>query len=287
MSLLPYLTVSALPVSIATSLAFETLLAPRQAPYDPAREIPKGDLSRYELIYANLFTLYRNAVGALPSEWRHRATTEDIVEILQHDMEVLSSAVAIDSNDQVKLYYYYSDYSVLLRKAPKEVLFRTPKTEAQQLYHSVYEEVVRALRRLSDKLILETHDVVEPVDGRSKALIFTHVPYDLLAWKRFRIFELLESHTGLIKPRRMWYTKYYPVGERDLSVLPFLKMLLMIFGDHVLIKPMPLKLRTLILEIAQKRNWHALTTQEKVVFDLTRDLKEAYVIDVVKKLSHF
>ena len=91
------------------------------------------------------------------------------------------------------------------------------------------------------------------------------MPYDLLSHKRFHQLDLLESNTGKLKKKHAWNSKYYPVGKADMSHLPFMKMLLMVFGDRPLIHPSIFKLRDSILQTSVKRGWTPVTTRDKVI----------------------
>ena len=126
-------------------------------------------------------------------------------------------------------------------------------------------------------------DLIKP-NGRSNALIITHIPYDLLSYVNFNRLDLLESHTGKLKPKHLWNTKYYPVGDRSMDILPFTRKLLMVFGDKVLIHPSEYKLRSLVLDIAENRKWNPATTEAKQIQDFELDIKEPFVLQVLKSL---
>jgi hypothetical protein len=115
-------------------------------------------------------------------------------------------------------------------------------------------------------------------------MIITHYPYDLLSHTKFSALDLLESNTGKLKSRYQWSSKYYPVGDVDMKVLPFTRKLLLVFGDRILIQPFDMKLRRLILEIADKRKWTSLTTDAKIMQDFELDIREPFVLQFMKKL---
>ena len=104
-------------------------------------------------------------------------------------------------------------------------------------------------------------------------MILTHYPADLLPYKDFKKLDLLESHTGKLKTYINWYSKYYPISGKDMSILPFTKKLLFIFGDKYQIAPTPIKLRTSIYEVASNSNWSPLTTEKKINLDLKWQLQ--------------
>ena len=279
-------SISALPVSIGTSLAFETILTGQLPPYDPSRVYNKQDIHKYTQVWINIQTLFRNLMGALPPQLKSMAQAHDLAEVLQQEIDILSSSIKEESQSTVEICYYYPTYEKLIKDIllARQVQFRTPNTVNQKLYHELMLSTYQRLKKISNVDIMEVKKLVEP-PSMTKGLIFTHCPYDLLSYKDFQKLDLLESHTGLVKSRSHWYSKYYPVGEMDMSVLPFIKPLLMIFGDHTLIKPMTYGYRKTILDIAHQRNWTPLTTESKVRYYLDMDLKERYLFDIYTKLS--
>ncbi len=70
----------------------------------------------------------------------------------------------------------------------------------------------------------------------------------------------------------------------DLSHLPFLRKLLLVMGDKVLIQPNDIRLRRQIVDISVKRNWTNMTTLEKINIDLELEIKEPFVLQLLKQL---
>jgi hypothetical protein len=96
--------------------------------------------------------------------------------------------------------------------------------------------------------------------------------------------DLLESHTGKLKPRYEWGSKFYPLGDRDMSHLPFIEKLLLIFGDKVLIQPALTKIRQQVYDVSIKRGWTSMTTKAKVVMDLSTDIPEPMIARMLAQL---
>jgi len=61
--------------------------------------------------------------------------------------------------------------------------------------------------------------------------------------------------------------------------MPFHEKLLKIFGDHVMFRPQPSKIKKLFIDISLKRKWTPYTTEEKVRFDLDLEIKDKYIIN--------
>lgn len=280
-------TTSALPLSIGTSLALESLLQPRGNPYDPQREIPiRINTADYSSLWIHISTLTRNLIGSLPKAYQDSIVPEDLIDTLLWEMETIESIVKEDTIGQMRVVFYYDDYRHLTESKTIHgaVQFRVPKTPAQHLAYQIQHRTAEAVlkRRPATRRI---KGVLRPdsADG-NRALIITHQPYDLLSYSHFNTLHLLESHTGKLKTRKDWYSKYHQVGEEDLSILPFTRKLLFIFGDHSLIKPMAIQFRKLILEIARQRSFTPLTTEDKIKFYLDSDLKERYLFEAYNRL---
>ncbi|MNZ57992.1 hypothetical protein D3C78_759890 [compost metagenome] len=94
---------------------------------------------------------------------------------------------------------------------------------------------------------------------------------DLLQRYKFSSLTLLESHTGAAKPPALWYTKL--TNGKELEHIPFDRMTLQFFGDNGnLFTGYPIKFRRIMLDIAKKNRWTALTTKDYII----QSVKKAY-----------
>jgi len=109
-----------------------------------------------------------------------------------------------------------------------------------------------------------------------KTIITTHAPMDLLNFTSISDNVLLEPFTGKLKLKRDWYTKYHPLGKKDMSVFPFVEELFWILGDKHFVKPYPVKIRERLYELAIKKNWTYTTGKVKVRMDLRLYEPEIY-----------
>lgn len=275
--------ISAFPLSVGTSLSLESLFAPRLKPYDPDRVIPQQvQVADYQEIYINLSTLFRNIVGAITREAFFNASGADIRDTLIAEIDVINSLFLNEGQGLCRPVYYYCTYKSLEDKMVQGTQLRKDKTDGQKFYRFKHDEVMKLLFKSTD----EHYEFDSEIKPRSRtcAMIITHYPWDLLSHSRFTKLDLLESNTGKLKPRWQWSSKYYPVGDSDLSILPFDRKLLLVFGDRVLVQPGDIRLRRLILEIAQKRRWTAMTTQAAMMQAFELDVREPYVLQFLKKL---
>jgi hypothetical protein len=272
--------VSAFPISIATSIALESIFAPRQAPYDPQRPIPIHiDITHYTHIYINVYTLYRNLVSSIDKSTFLITPIDDLARCLEQDIEIIRSLLHIEGMGVCTPVFYACSYHKL-STIDTRIQLRASNTDSQRFYKSQY---VKAMS------ILTAHVDVEMLDSeipghKTTALIMTHVPYDLVSYTQFRRLDLLESNTGRLKTRHEWNTKYYPVPGYDMTRLPWLRLLLLILGDRTLIHPSDAKLRRMILDIAVSRQFTTATTSDRLLQCIDLDIKDPYIKQFLKGL---
>ena len=275
--------ISSFPISIGTSLALETLFPSRLEPHDEKRKIPEHvNPSNYQEAYFNLSTLFRNLTTSIDRVVFIQSSPEELASVLESEIDIINSLFLNEGKGLCIPVYYYITYDSLLKgKISKDVKIRPDKTDSQKIYKA---KLIDTMKLLGDKLHFIHYDNTIKPRVKNSSLILTHIPYDLLSYKRFLHLDLLESNTGLLKTKNLWNTKYYPVGNLSLTNLPFLEKLLFIFGDRVLIQPYDIRLRRLICETAEKRRWTPMTTLEKVLLDLSLDIKEPYVLEFIRKI---
>lgn len=270
---------SSFPLSLPTGLAFESLFSPRIERYDDKREIPnKIQISQYSEIWINLWTLFRNLASSVDKTVFATANSKQLAEILKFEIELIGDLFRNEGQNHCQPYFYIQNYHML--KLQAKVKLREARTEGQKHYEAL---LFRTMTELVKDKDLTLHDKIHPVK-RTRALVITHIPFDLLSYKHFDRLDLLESNTGKLKMRNQWNSKYYPVGEHDLSHLPFNHKLLFIFGDRVLIQPSDYKLRKLMIDISKRRDWIVTTTIDKIILDCELEIREPFVLDYVKKL---
>lgn len=277
-------TISGFPLSIGTSLAFESIFEPLLTPYDPGREIPnKVSILDYQQIWINIYTLFRNLAGSIEKPLFLRTKPEEFAQTLYQEIEVIRSLLTNEGMNVCKPIFYYATYNHVYTKQHKAVELRKDTTKNQLANATAYQNTVSAFDKIYPDELLKIDSKLAP-EQSVNALILSHVPYDLLSYKRFRTLDLIESHTGVLKPRNLWYTKYYVVPQANMAILPFNRKLLKIFGDHVIFAPLDIRLRREIINVAIQRKWTPMTTDDKVMQDLSLSLKERYLYEMI---AHF
>lgn len=275
---------SAFPLSVGTSLAVESVFTGGGSPIDPERPIPQHiKINTYNEFWFNLSTLFRNLYSAIPRQDVESVKAEDCAEALVQEVEVLLDLTKQQSNNFTKPVFYVSNYSKL-PTAFRHANLRAYGTEKRKAYKALHDKVVqKTIHQWANmENTVRIFDMSLNPERAGKALIMTHVPFDLLSFRNFDRLDLLESHTGLLKPRNLWYTKYY--GGKEMDPLPFSKYLLPVFGDKEFFHPMGAKLQRTVLELAIAKRWTFATTDEKILEDL-RSLKDAYAAQVIASMS--
>lgn len=275
-------------LSIGTGISLETLFEPVLPVYDPERIVPKKyDLNKCDEVYFNVATLLRNIFSSLNESDYNTLSKSDINSLLMSEFGVISNLFENNTNGRVKPYFYVCDYSKALsgisnptfsklvraRQAvtPKALRYETKMKVGLELAIKEYDKILKFKSEISPK-------------HRSRGIIFTHYAWDLLFHHKFSSLVLLESHTGKTKVNREWWSKYYKVPKYDMSILPFIKQFLYIFGDNHMFSPMSILLRRQLLDLGKKCRWHPLITTHTIRSDMEHHLNDKLVLDMFNSL---
>lgn len=261
-------TTSGFALSIATGLAMESLFKPRQTVADPNRVGPgRIPLNNYKELWINVQTLIRNIYQASEKSIQVYVTPESMYEVLQMEMDLIKDLLKIEGGDIVKPVFFINNYESLFLNSSKIYQRREDRTGNQIQARHIYKKAsMLAYRNNND---IETFQLKLKGQGKT-ALILTSNPADLLSYREFDRLDFLESHTGKLKTRQDWNSKYYSVPGSDMGRLPFCRQLLGVFGDSSMIVPGPIKVRKEIIELASKCYWNPSTLPSKVSNDLNR-----------------
>ncbi len=274
--------VGAFPISIATSIALEYVLGV-QSEANPEPK-PKS-IQNYREFWINIKTLYRNLYGALERSASLEVLPEAMEEALWQEMETIASIIEQYSNGVTKVVFYLSNYKNI-RSRFKMAVFKGDHTEKQLAYSILMNNTIQKLLKDHGKtgeLDLKLYDLYLKPTKQVNTLILTHIAYDLVSYKNFGTLALIESHTGTIKTREMWYTKYH--NGKELPMLPFMEGLLPVFGDNEFFSPLNRKSRAEVLEIAAKYQWDPSTTRDKVLYGVDQ-LQNPYLKEAINSFFH-
>ena len=274
--------VGAFPLSIATSIALEHILG-IQSEANPEPK-PKS-IQNYREFWINVRTLYRNLFGSLEKKAALEVLPDVLADTLWQEMEMIASIVSQYSNDVTKVVFYLSNYKGI-RERYRMAIFKGDQTEKQLANSVLMKNTIAKLLKdhgNTGEQAFHIYDLYLRPTKSVSTLILTHIAYDLVSYKNFGSLALIESHTGSVKTREKWYTKYH--NGKELPALPFMEGLLPVFGDNEFFSPMNSKAKKEILDLAAKYNWSPATTVDKVRYGVNT-LQNPYLKEAINSFIH-
>jgi hypothetical protein len=262
------------PISIATSLALESLTGVHPEIYS---ETPP--VKDYDELWINLKTLFRNLLGAMEGDGAKLVLGAAVSDELQQEMTRVEEIVA-EFNPSCKVWFYVSNYKDLERKYPKARV-RRDTTENQKHYTRVMHDALQKLLLAESPDRTLVFDLKLKPKTQRKVLILTHYAFDLCSAEHFGSMTLIESHTGVLKDKAQWYSKY--LNGKQLTTIPFREDMLQIFGDNELFHPFPIRERQEILEVAKQYKWTVLSTTDRIRFSIEA-LRNKYFLAILKSM---
>lgn len=244
------------PLSIATSLAIEGAMG-----VHPDRPVNSSILRDYSELWINVRTLFRNYFNAVTKDFYYLFTQQQHLETFLQEIEFLKNVIRDVTSGSVKLVLYHSEYSNIERLF-KKPLMRTDSTDNQIKYTKSLSEMIIGVVN-DNQEIIRTKQLLERLD--KKTLMITHFPIDLFV-KTYSVLDLLESHTGVIKKKQSWHTKY--VNGKHYPQIPFRMDFLSIFGDNDMFRPNLMVYRKAIIGLSEKYNWSHVTTRDKILYGI-------------------
>lgn len=267
-------------LSIGTSIAIESIVKGSLPEYESDK--PKAamiDTSPYDSVWINVTTLYRNYYGAVDKFIKDNISPSEIAQDIKQEIEYIKDLL---SQKNLKTIFYFCQYDRLANKHPKARL-KTNITKAQIFNHELMLSTLSSLIRISPDIKIFKNEL--KCETKDNALIITHYAIDLLAEKTFGRLDLLESHTGVLKTKALWYTKLH--SDKKNANIPLNRFTIQVFGDGQLFLPAERRLVDAVVETANKYEWNYLSTNERLFITLTlmpdklilADLKELYMLN--------
>jgi hypothetical protein len=234
-------------MSVGTSLAFEG---------QGAADIPSADA-----VLFNLHTLVRNAHEAYEKTDKEAFDADRVAEDVSSDLRMLGDWIdKARGRKPVQMKVYCPDYDTLARDYPKAALWE-PTSDKQKAYAKLAAQVIKKLKTQYGKLIITERMGIPEYVGRG--IVLTHHVVDLTFVKGVGRLFLLESHTGLLKPFTLWYTKL--TGGSELHYMPFNRLTIQVFGDRSTnFKTSSMGIRELVKKLAQDHKWTSATTLSRI-----------------------
>jgi hypothetical protein len=254
---------SGFPLSIGTSMALETLFDTIQPSYDETRVVERlQDLGTYNLYVFNTATLLRNIIQSVQYSDLVTISKQDIYDTLLEEIEFLTQF--FDSNS-LNLKFYVNTYQYVKDVYKEKGSLRQASTDKQFYIDNLMSYCLDKLKK-NDDVVVFYKDI--RFNREDRVLLFTHVVFDLLSYNNFLKLDLLESHTGKIKSRKDWWTKYHAIPNVDMSFLPLMEYLLSVFGDNYMFKPAAIKDRMALYKAMQQKGITPLSSELTLSFML-------------------
>lgn len=288
-------TVSGFQLSISTGMAMETLFTPTQSVFDPERVAPERvALSRFTDVWINVDTLIRNILNAttfdeskdrfMPPDRIAGVRANTVHDALQQEIELIQTLFMIEGGGRITPTFYVTDYtSFYTGKDPEHYKKRLASTDKQIAWFRIL-DTTRQLALATNQSIKTFRNELQP-SGQPNALILSHIALDLLSYNRFGNLELLESHTGKVKTRREWNSKYQPLGTEKFENFPWCKPLLCWLGDKYVLKPLSITIRKRILEVSKLRRWTPMTAPAAVYQDCLSHITDPEISKILRQIS--
>lgn len=251
------------PLSIGTSLAFEGILGllESEVAYDGYKRV--NALVAYPLFLINIHTLIRNLIQSIPTEELIHVNESELFDHLQMEVQTIQSIVK-EFSPLTELVFYTVRYEEVFKRIDSSRL-RLARTDLQKLHESIHVKLFKAYQK-EPSVVLKDLEKRGEINRNQKCVLLTHHVIDLILFDSHQEKVLLESHTGKVKGKSLWYTKYY--NGKALPILPLNGFLLLIFGDSEDIHPMSKKVKEVLLDLARRFKWTHLTTMEKIRFNI-------------------
>lgn len=236
------------PLSIGTSICFESLK-------NGDSELTKEKRASVKRILISVDTLIRNLAGACRND---RLRTGEYVTYLLQEMELIEE-LAEKLPRKPSVLFYHAVFNNLEKRFP-QALFRE-KTDKKLEYDYTVEKIVSRLMEQTEIKTGDYFDMSFGVDSNESAILISHRAPELLRFIDFDNMALLESHTGALKQRANWYTKF--TDGKSLPPMPFCHGTLTICGDSNIFKHRA-PARKFLISVATAYKWRGNTTLKYV-----------------------
>ena len=178
---------------------------------------------------------------------------------LAEEMRVISSRV---KSGKKKIQFWFPCYDRVERMS-KGVCFRVPKKGSKR----------SASKALENDTIWEVYnkDLGKTIirgffsgDNSETAAYIVSSMIDLADLDKDQSI-LIDTFNGTIRKHDLWWEKLTPLSKSaSLSLIPFNKITLSIFGDRHVVKPYSATIRRQVCEIAENSGWNSETTLTRV-----------------------
>lgn len=260
-------TMSSFLVSVGLGLLLERFFEPTSTRIDDDRKVEHINIDNYKVHYFNIHTMLRNILSAISTSElkkyviKNKDSPEALLTVLLDELETIK--VLYEDKKSIPI-LFIPDYSEVYNKVDNS---RKPElySETNRFTKDLHDKTIKLFKKHSWNII-DVYDIkttLPPTEGN--VLITTHIAYDLLNVKNIKRLTLAESHTGVLKDKSKFNTKYHSLGSKfDKTMFPFQKELLHILGDNTLIKPYKISYRQMLAEEALNHKITPFTSEDRI-----------------------
>ena len=253
-------------VSVGLGLMLETFFDPFTTRIDDERKVNKVDINKFKTHYYNIHTMIRNIISAISNAdfkkevLKNHSTPKYILNALMNELLLLHDIYEFTKCEPI---LYIPNYSSVIKDIDNSIKYESLSDTNKQIY-DITENVIKLFKLVKEVPISTINIKTDLPISLDNTLITTHIPYDLLNVSRISKLYLVESHTGTVKDKSKFNTKYHDIGSKiDKTIFPFNETLLLILGDNVLIKPYKISYRYMLAEKAIEDKWTTFTSESR------------------------
>lgn len=255
--------------AIGTDIALTTLLGFDQE----GKRLSEGKWKVYNGFFISIPTLFRNIYSAA-GERKEKITTGGYAQLLINEMHLIENMIQMYTDSQLKVFFYNPSYIGIDDLLPNAKL-KEASSGKQQLQEMLKKGALSFVANefgSADNYVPIGTSLTIPFE---KSLILTSFVVDLVGAITLRygsVIDLIESHTGTIKDKTLWYTKLNKAN--NIERLPLTTGTLVVYGDGKMVSPLSKKIRDELGEIAVSRKWHQLISPVIINAEVAKLIKK-------------
>lgn len=255
--------------AIGTDIALGTLFGFDQE----GKRLSEGKWKNYNSLFISIPTLFRNMYGAA-GDRKEKITTGGYATLLINEMHLIENMVQMYTDGGLKVFFYNPSYVGLEDTLPDAKL-KVASSGKQKLQEELKKGALSFVANEfgnSDSYVPVGTSLTFPSMGN---LVLTSFIVDIVNSITLRYgasVDLLESHTGTIKDKTLFYTKLNKAD--NIERFPVTVGTLTVFGDGKMVSPLSKKIRDELGEIAVSRKWHQLTSPAIINSEVSKLIKK-------------
>lgn len=279
-NLLDQVATSSFPVAIGTGLMLESLFTTIIDRVDVNRVIPNFiKVNDYDYHMYNIYTIIRNILTAIP--YKNKVEILTNAKFRTYVADEVEAIFNLYENSDCTPALYIPDYS----GATKYYNMGKSKLSGYLEEHEIMVKVVKGIKFMNSVNIIPKSEMKSGYrlpKTTDKILLTTSYALDL--HNNLPNMFLLESHTGKLKSKLEFSSKYKKSASYDVSTLPFNEFIHYAIGDNTLVAGLKTKYKKQLFNIALDKKWTPRTTDDKIRSNInTYSPDLSFLLSVFKK----